>query len=163
MDGVKSLLDGLAAVLMIPVWLALGLLSVTALAEQPLGNVADVIADTLRAANQGNVDAQVNLGYLYQRGQGVPQNDIEMMKWYHAAATRGHAAAQIKLGSVYYEGKHTPRDYVQAYLWYQLAALQGYQSAVEFRDYTAKSMTPEQLLQAKRLVQDWMASPPNSP
>lgn len=30
-----------------------------------------------RAANQGRAEAQQNLGGMYSRGQGVPQNDVD--------------------------------------------------------------------------------------
>ena len=36
----------------------------------------------LKAAQQGNVRAQVNLGLMYLRGEGVAQDDVEAAKWY---------------------------------------------------------------------------------
>ena len=35
-------------------------------------------------ADQGNADAQYNLGVLYEKGQGVPQDYAEAVKWYRA-------------------------------------------------------------------------------
>lgn len=37
-------------------------------------------------AEQGNPDAQLMLGFLYEQGQGVPQDSAEMEKWHRGAA-----------------------------------------------------------------------------
>jgi S1-C subfamily serine protease len=42
-----------------------------------------------RAAAQGNVAAQNNLGVMYAKGQGVPQDYVEAYKWYNLAAAQG--------------------------------------------------------------------------
>jgi TPR repeat protein len=42
-----------------------------------------------RAAEQGNVIAQYNLGASYRLGEGVPENDIEAYKWFSVAAAHG--------------------------------------------------------------------------
>ncbi|MGB7369299.1 MAG: sel1 repeat family protein, partial [Methylovirgula sp.] len=42
-------------------------------------------------ADQGNADAQYNLGVMYANGQGVPQDYAEAAKWYRLAADQGNA------------------------------------------------------------------------
>ena len=37
---------------------------------------------TLQAAERGNVKAQNNLGVMYEKGQGVRQDDAEAVRWY---------------------------------------------------------------------------------
>jgi len=44
------------------------------------------------AADQGFAFAQVNLGFLYANGRGVPQDDAEAARWFRQAAEKGHAA-----------------------------------------------------------------------
>jgi hypothetical protein len=44
---------------------------------------------TAPAAEQGDIEAQVELGYSYIVGRGVPQNDIQAYKWYSIAAAQG--------------------------------------------------------------------------
>ena len=61
------------------------------------------------AADQGDADAQLNLGGMYARGEGVPQDYREALKWYRLAADQGHADAQSNLGGMYYEGRGVPR------------------------------------------------------
>ena len=46
---------------------------------------------------QGNVDAQLNLGDIYASGDGVPENLAEAVKWFRLAAEQGHADAQFSL------------------------------------------------------------------
>ncbi len=76
-------------------------------------------------AELGDAEAQFNLGLLYVRGQGVPQDDQEAVRWYRLAADQDFASAQGLLGLMYYEGRGVPQDYTEAVKWYRLAAEQG--------------------------------------
>ena len=79
--------------------------------------------DALRArAEEGVAEAQYNLGLRYAAGAGVPQNDVQALRWFRLAAEQGHADAQFNLGTMYFNGLGVPQDYVQAYLWFNLAA-----------------------------------------
>ena len=59
----------------------------------------------LPLAEQGNADAQSNLGLMYESGQGVPQDYKEAIKWYRLAAEQGHALAQTITGLMYKTGR----------------------------------------------------------
>ena len=48
-----------------------------------------------KAADRGNADAQVSLGYMYLHGRGVPQDDALAVTWYRKAADQGNADAQF--------------------------------------------------------------------
>ncbi len=54
---------------------------------------------------QGNADAQTNLGTMYARGLGVPLAHDEAVKWLGRAAEQGQALAQMKLGMACASGK----------------------------------------------------------
>ena len=41
---------------------------------------------------------------MYDRGEGVPENDAEAVKWYRKAAEQGLADAQHNLGMMYDKG-----------------------------------------------------------
>lgn len=45
------------------------------------------------AAEQGQADAQRNLGVMYGKGDGVPQDYVEAYKWFNLAAAQGDADA----------------------------------------------------------------------
>lgn len=51
----------------------------------------------LPLAQQGHLDAQYTIGYLYHYGQGVPRNEKEANRWITTAAARGHVKAQEAL------------------------------------------------------------------
>ncbi|MEI9960672.1 MAG: tetratricopeptide repeat protein [Limisphaerales bacterium] len=78
-----------------------------------------------RAAEQGDLNAQKNLGWMYKVGEGVPQDDTESGKWYHKAAEQGDAQAQSTLGGMYERGQGLTQDYAEAVKWYRRAAEQG--------------------------------------
>ena len=54
-----------------------------------VGNYAEAVKWYRIAAEQGDADAQFNLGLLYNNGDGVTQNYTEAAKWYHKAAEQG--------------------------------------------------------------------------
>lgn len=100
-------------------------------------------------AEEGEPRAQFDLGYLYDKGQGVPQNDQEALRWYLMAAEQGEPRAQYNLGLMYANGQGVPQDYVEAFFWINLAAAQGNKQALDARDYLDDKMTPEQIAAAK--------------
>ncbi len=93
------------------------------------GNYATAIRELRPLAEQGHAKAQYNLGQMYRKGQGVPQDYAEAVKWYRKAAKQGVAEAQYILGSMYKDGLGAPQDYAEAVKWYRKAAEQGYAKA----------------------------------
>ena len=86
----------------------------TLIAPWALGQDPDPITEIRRLAEQGDVDAQFTLGVMYDRGEGVPQDDTEAVRWYRLAADQGHVTAQYNLGFMYDYGEGLPDDYVLA-------------------------------------------------
>ena len=76
-------------------------------------------------AEQGHAEAQFDLGVMYANSLGVPENDIEAVKWYRKAAEQGLAIAQHYLGVMYAKGRGVPRNDQEAVKWYRRAAEQG--------------------------------------
>ena len=70
-------------------------------------------------AEQGNADAQFNLGTTYAQGEGVPKDGAEAVKWWRKAAEQGHPEAQDKLGLAYWTGDGVPMDHVEATKWFR--------------------------------------------
>ena len=93
------------------------------------GNYKTALQEWKPLAEKGNTPAQFNLGQMYNRGQGVPQNDKTAVKWYTLAAEQGNATAQYNLGVMYDEGHGVLQDYKTAVKWYTLSAEQGYSYA----------------------------------
>src|SRR5215468_11589494 len=77
-------------------------------------------------ADQGNADAQSRLGFMYQNGRGVPQDDAAAATWYQKAADQGNADAQVYLGLFYAEGRGgLQKDDRESTRLFKLAADQG--------------------------------------
>lgn len=73
-------------------------------------------------ANEGDADAQFNLGIMYQDGHGMEHDFVEAAKWYKLAAAQGHIYAQSNLGGLYWDGAGVPRSRDLAFEYLELAA-----------------------------------------
>jgi TPR repeat protein len=78
-----------------------------------------------RAAEQGNANAQLRLGFCYLDGQGVDQDSDQAIEWYRKAAEQGNANAQYHLAACYGNGNGVDQDLGQSAGWYRKAAEQG--------------------------------------
>jgi TPR repeat protein len=103
-------------------------------------------------ADQGNANAQVNLGQMYVSGVGVPQDYVRAHMWFNLAAAQGEVHAQYDLGIMYENGQGVPQDYVRAQMWFNLSVAQGAQEAVKNRNIFAQRMTPAQIAEAQKLT-----------
>ena len=72
---------------------------------------------------------QFQIGLKYFKGEGVPKDDAEAVKWYRKAAEQGYAVAQTNLGAMYAHGQGVSKDYAEALKWYRKAAEYGYDLA----------------------------------
>ena len=92
----------------------------------PGGHTPQQTLDELRAlAEQGDAEAQVNLGLKYDTGEGVVQDAAEAIRWYRLAADQGNANAQYILGVRFESGRGVPQDDAEAIRWLHLAVDQG--------------------------------------
>lgn len=85
--------------------IALGFVSTAATADDAMdrGILAFLKGDTETAlqvfrplAESGDKEAQYHLGYMYQTGIGVNQNNSEALHWYEMAAKQGHNSASVQ-------------------------------------------------------------------
>ena len=119
--------------------------------DQETAHVELVKAD----AERGDAEAQYNLGFMYQTGQGGVEPDIKRaVEYYSLAVEQGHAGAQCNLGTMYWEGRGVETDVKRALELYALAAEQGHPAA-QYNLGNAYSegrgVEPD-----KTLAQDWM-------
>ena len=68
-----------------PIYFGMLLLSAVVMILAVRLTVASELDSLKAAAEQGDVEAQFNLGYMYSSGEGVPQNDTEAMRWFRMA------------------------------------------------------------------------------
>ncbi len=81
------------------------------------------------AAEQGDVDAQTFIGWMYAEGRGVAKDGAEAVRWYRKAAEQGVAQAQNNLGTMYGKGDGVAEDNAEALRWFRKAADQGFATA----------------------------------
>jgi uncharacterized protein len=110
------------------------------------------------AADQGYAAAQSNLGAMYDRGEGVPQNYREALKWYRMSADQGNAMAQYNIGSntpVVTVCCRTMSLHTCGSVCQQLRTT----NAAKNRDVIAQRMTPAQIAEAQKLTREWKPKP----
>jgi len=76
-------------------------------------------------AEQGDVQAQYNIGYMNYNGHGGANNYNEALKWYTLSALHGNNIARYTLGVIYESGDIVEKDYKLAAAYYLLAANEG--------------------------------------
>ncbi len=147
-----AILIGLAA----PAWAGFA----EGVAAYKRGDYETALRELRPLANQGNAEAQFNLGGMYDKGEGVPQDDTEAVKWYRKAAEQGYAEAQYSLGLMYVKGWGVPQGHVRTHMWFNLAASrlppgEDRDTSAKLRDNLAVKMTPAQIAEAQRLAREW--------
>ena len=70
-----------------------------------------------KAAEQGDAEAQLNLGNAYSKGAGVAKDLTKAAKWYRKAAEQGNYDAMLALVKAYRKGEGVPKDDRLADYW----------------------------------------------
>jgi len=118
------------------------------------GDYATALREFQPLAEQGDASAQNNLGWMYEKGQGVPQDYKTAVKWTTLAAEQGDADAQFSLGVMYDNGEGVTRDYVYAYMWLYIAARNGDKEASRIVDILATRMLAADISAAQKLARE---------
>jgi len=77
------------------------------------------------SAAEGNAAAERQLGFMYYRGDGVKQSDVEAVAWFERAAMHGDLQSQVNLGQMYENGLSVAQSDARSAHWYRMAAEQG--------------------------------------
>src|SRR5216683_398375 len=122
--------------------------------EGPWKNPQQLVYWWTKAAKQGEPDAQVTLGQMYEDGEGIPQDYLLAAYWYRKAADHvpdlgGAGVGLNSVAQLYQEGHATQEDYVFVYLWFAVAG-----DADGLWNVT-KKMNTTQLTEAQRRTIEW--------
>jgi TPR repeat protein len=109
------------------------------------------------AAKQGQPDAQVSLGQIYQNGEGVPQDYRLAAYWYRKAADHtmdlgGAGVGANSLALLYEDGHITSQYNVFVYLAY------AYKRDTDGMQDVAQKMNVGQIADAQVRVKAWLKS-----
>jgi len=89
-----------------------------------------------QAAEQGDAEAQYDLGYLYYKAgvdpkiTGIIQSDKLAAQWYRRAALQGHSRAQYNMAVLHLQGHGVDRDPVEAYAWLLQSSASGHEPSL---------------------------------
>ena len=103
-------------------------------------DVQSALGAWLPLAEQGDVEARVIVGEIYERGLGVAPDHAAAARWYRLAADAGNRRAQVNLGHLYETGLGVERDPRQAIEWYRRAA--GAQAAIDIDTGPSQADSP---------------------
>ena len=104
------------------------------------GDYRHALSLWLPLAEQDDMYAQSNLGFMYEYGQGTARDAQQAAYWYRQSARNGLAEAQFNLALMYANGSGIRQDPLRAAYWFRQAAEQGladaqYQLAEHLQQY----------------------------
>jgi TPR repeat protein len=116
----------------------------------------------LKAAQNGEAEAQNSIANMYAGGRGVGRNPQEAIKWYKAAVGKGYAPAFAGYGALYERGDGVPKDAIKAHMFFNVAAATSSGKVADAagaeRDRLTKAMKPEDVAKARALARACMSS-----
>ncbi len=90
-------------------------------AEYDRADYKTALAVWMPTAEQGDAEAQTNVGEIFERGLGGEPNYEAAVIWYQRAADQGNARAQFNLGTLYEQGLGVEKDQLKALNLYRQA------------------------------------------
>ena len=124
----------------------------TGVAAYKSGDFATALREFKPFAEQGDANAQNNLGVMYENGEGVPRDYKEAVRLYRLAAEQGHTKAQHNLGTMYGNGTGVVQDFIYAHMWFNIAASNDGNDTN--RRKTEEMMTTSDISEAQRLARE---------
>ena len=120
------------------------------------------------AAQQGEPDAQFNLGRIYEsnadgqyrRQRAAPADDAQALMWFRRSAEQGHVPAQVKLAQLLVNGAPgVRRNPVEGSKWLRIALAAGDPTAAGLLRAVSASMKERDRHQGEALASAWLARP----
>jgi TPR repeat protein len=95
------------------------------------GDFAEAYCIMRPLADDGDADAQYNIGWMYMNGYGLRVNDSLALEWWQKAADQGHSDASFSIGMLYSLGDgEISKDDDKAIDNYLVAAIDGHEDAI---------------------------------
>jgi TonB family protein len=116
--------------------------------------------DLSEKAKAGDADAEFELATAFFEGREIAKDESQGMVLLERAARSGLTRAEFQLAERTYGDGNNAEKYIEAYLWYALAQRSGAEQAdTKIRELEAR-MTPDQLSEAQKRLENWPATPP---
>lgn len=108
-------------------------------------DLPDALAACQQAAQNGDPQAEYELGEFFYDGKRAPRDLAQALNWFEQASLQGHAQAQYRLGMMFFRGEGVPANNVQAYIVLKMAAVNGSDEAMDSADLVSARMQREEL------------------
>ena len=118
------------------------------------GKFKQAIEHWLPIAEEGNSNAQYNLGLMYHNGQGVKQDFDEAAKWFLYSAEQGNIRSMQLLSTMHVLGRGVEKDFIQSYIWATIASKNGDENSLAVLNGLKEEMTASQINKANKLTMD---------
>ncbi|AZD10730.1 TPR repeat, SEL1 subfamily protein [Pseudomonas chlororaphis] len=113
-------------------------------------DLSEALAVCQKAADEGDAQAQYELGEFYY--EGTPRDLNQALSYFEKASLQGHAQAQFKLGTMFFRGEGVPANNIQAYIVLKMAAVNGAEEALDTADEVAEHMQRDELEVATQVL-----------
>jgi uncharacterized protein len=138
---------------------------------QSLLNLPDYMASVLATEKERNYSAvdknktkkapeNIPVSKFYLYGEKLEAKYTEAAGKFEKAALKGDASAAANLGFLYFFGNGVPIDVLKSHMWFDLANQGGVKRARFLLAQVEERMTAEQVEEATRMADDWMAQLP---
>lgn len=107
----------------------------------------------LKAAEQGDVQAQFRIGFMYSRGlSSLEKDDALAAEWYEKSAKQGYSLALFYLGGAYSAGKGVEQDLIKSHMYHSLSIRMGAGANKSPLKKLRKKLSPEDILTAEKMA-----------
>jgi TPR repeat protein len=86
--------------------------------------------EVIQIANNGDAEAQFNLGLMYEMGLGIEEDFELAFEWYFKSAEQGYAKSQYNVGVFLAIGKGVEKNVELAKKWIIKADKNGYSGGI---------------------------------
>lgn len=129
------------------------------------GNFEAAISELLPLIERGHPGAELILGVMYLRGQGIRRDEGLAAVWMYKAARKGEAGAQLVLGSQLLYGRGVRRNVREALMWLTLAGGSDIDAvasqAAIYRDDAIQFLSPREVEEALRKAKSFSPTTDN--
>ena len=107
-----------------------------------------------KAADQGNPEAQDNVGWMYETGHGVAQDTDVGQHWFLRSANQGYEGGMVHMAESYMAEDNE----AEIYFWYSLIARSN-GNYDTYRDNEAGMITADQKAAVDARLAEWKPVP----
>ncbi len=109
--------------------ISLSLISCGSKSKNDVNVPTEYCEELVKLAEEGNAEAQANLGICYAKGEGVSPSNEEAVKWFKKSSEQNNAKGQFYLSMAYNRGMGVSQDWEESIRLIKKSANQGFAKA----------------------------------